>query len=570
MSITGTQFKKPYCKDFFGKEMEAHYAYPAEKLSDEPIFPYFVFDGGAFNFINDRLGVADADSLLEKTMSGELFDLFKLHGEFNWEAGFGFMGEYRFSDEFITKYEWQLWPQRLYMILPVAQAYLKTGDKKYADAWFKIVKGWDDAHDYQPFDPTIDYLKTDMVWRDMQVAWRTISVLHSLFMLQDAPFTKEEWGFLYDFVKLHVNHLYVEAIDRIERNHKQNHVLQIGVALIMGGCMFPELENAAECVKIGCDTVKMNMDAIFSDGGSDEDSPSYSHFIVRLYLEAYLFLENNKLPQIEGMKQSIERQYEWLYQCLAPNGSVMRFSDSYAFDAEADIRRAGELFPLEFERKQKSMLFPESQVATIRKGDIILAVDAMNIYDGHRHWGRPQTLLYYKGQPILVDSGCCNYDLWDFYHYIRSFEAHNVVYCSDFSEFDCKLDLKIKSYDEEKGEIVTLTKVSYFDKSYEWERRLVVGENKLEITDTAWSENELNWASSLHFPRYHSTIAKKAATSKFLLEDFVISVTTDKEHVTRFVPLMNEENKVDYARLIENKGFGKEFTLKTVIEFKNR
>jgi hypothetical protein len=50
--------------------------------------------------------------------------------------------------------------------------------------------------------------------------------------------------------------------------------------------MFPESENASEMLKIGRDTVEMNLrNAVFADGGSDEDSPSYNNFIARLYLE---------------------------------------------------------------------------------------------------------------------------------------------------------------------------------------------------------------------------------------------------------------------------------------------
>ena len=244
---TGTEFKKPFGKELFGTENIAHYPYPREKLIAEPIFPYFMLDGGAFNLMNDRFGSADGDHILELTCSGKLFEEFTHKGKFNWERSFAYIE----GTDFKKKYEWQIWPQRLYMTIPLAHQFLKTGDRKYADAWMKLVKAWDEAHPYQEFIPEIHYLQTDMVWRDMQVAWRTMSLLHGLFMLQDAPFTKEEWKYLYDFIELHVHHMYVEALDRLTRNHAQNHVLQIGVVLIMAGVMFHEFENTAEIIKIG-------------------------------------------------------------------------------------------------------------------------------------------------------------------------------------------------------------------------------------------------------------------------------------------------------------------------------
>ena len=210
MKRTGNDYTKPYAKEIFGIENTCYYPYPREELVKNPVFPYFVLDGGSFNLLNDRFGGADGERILEMTMSGELFDIFRHKGEFNWEISFA----YTAGTDFTKKYEWQIWPQRLYMIIPLAHRFLQTGDRRYADAWLTIVKEWDKAHPYQEFDPDVHYLQTDMTWRDMQVAWRTMSLLHGMFMLSDAPFAKEDWAYLYDFVKLHMRHLYIEALDR--------------------------------------------------------------------------------------------------------------------------------------------------------------------------------------------------------------------------------------------------------------------------------------------------------------------------------------------------------------------
>ena len=69
----------------------------------------------------------------------------------------------------------------------------------------------------------------------MQVAWRTLSLLHGAFMLDGAPFSADDWRYLCAFIRLHADHLLEESKDRLERQHAQNHVLQIGVALIMAG-----------------------------------------------------------------------------------------------------------------------------------------------------------------------------------------------------------------------------------------------------------------------------------------------------------------------------------------------
>lgn len=78
MKKTGSQFTKPFFKEIFGSERTVYYAYPREELLSDPIFPYFVFDGGAFNFANDRFGTADGDRIRELTVTGKLFDAFCL------------------------------------------------------------------------------------------------------------------------------------------------------------------------------------------------------------------------------------------------------------------------------------------------------------------------------------------------------------------------------------------------------------------------------------------------------------------------------------------------------------
>ena len=78
-TLVGTAFNAPF------KDSRSHYCYPREKLIAEPVFPYMVLDGGAFQFAADVFGGADSDLLLQKTMDGSLFDVFRSGGEINWE-----------------------------------------------------------------------------------------------------------------------------------------------------------------------------------------------------------------------------------------------------------------------------------------------------------------------------------------------------------------------------------------------------------------------------------------------------------------------------------------------------
>lgn len=567
MKQSGNDYTKPFASEIFGVENICRYPYPREELIKHPIFPYFILDGGAFNLLNDRFGTTAGDAILELTMSGQLFDIFKHKGEFDWESSFA----YTEGTDFTKKYEWQIWPQRLYMTIPLAHKFLQTGEARYANAWFTIVSEWDKAHPYQPFDPSIHYLQTDMTWRDMQVAWRTMSLLHGLFMLQDAPFEKEQWQYLYEFVKLHMSHLYEEALDRLARNYAQNHVLQIGVVLMFAAVMFPEFPNSAEMAKIGVDTVEMNLrNAVFEDGGSDEDSPSYSNFIARLYLEALLLIENNGLPKIEGLRESVIKQYNWIYQCMTPQGRTLQLSDSYSLDVMQDLEYVSKLIELELPQRQDSLLLKDSRLAIFRKGDITLYVDGQSFPGPHRHAGTPQILLYKGAEPIIVDSGVCNYDRWELYAQLPEPKMHNVVYANGIDMNNVTVDTRIESFDGDKGTITVKAQVNSGKISYTWTRSISLNSEKLVIADKAVSDTEQQWQSRLFFKKNDVYFAPDRHSMQLLREDFIMTLKSDVDAEKELVPVMNEENKLDYAVVVQNTAFGKTYENKIKIEFQKR
>ena len=578
MKTTGILFEKPWGEAVFGRSMPSRYVYPREQLTAEPVFPYFILDGGAFHFANDVLGTTDSDRWLPRIMDGSLMEVFRHgEGEYGWEASFAYTDPVGFR----KKYEWQIWPQRLYMTIPLAHAWLRTGEERYAARWLEIVRGWDAAHPYQPFDPDRNYLLTDMTWRDMQVAWRTLSLLHGAFMLDDAPFSAEDWRYLTDFIRLHADHLLEESKDRLERRHAQNHVLQIGVALIMAGALFPELERAGEYIRYGRETVRMNMErAIFPDGGSDEDSPSYSHFIARLYLEAYLLLENNGLEPVPGLRESVLRQYEWLRVTMAPDGEAPRISDSYGMDARADLARVSRLIPIRTDEERGDVLLPDSRAAVLRRGRLTLLADAMDYRRGHQHAGRPQILLWYGTDPILVDGGCCSYDRWELYLPLMTAAYHNVIRVPGVHD---SRENTIRTFlDASRMEDGILRFGADVDTaagaSYRWERELTVsGDGKtLILSDRAEQTSEgepLPFESNLYFGRHDAdcplTGNPDRRRMRLLSGEMLLTVESEREGFTFTAPVENGENRIDYALVFSVTGTGR-YENRTVFTFEDR
>ena len=77
MKKTGVLFEKKFGGDVFGRTVPARYVYPRELLSAEPVFPYFVLDGGAFHFARDTFGTADSDAWLPRILDGSLQNVFR-------------------------------------------------------------------------------------------------------------------------------------------------------------------------------------------------------------------------------------------------------------------------------------------------------------------------------------------------------------------------------------------------------------------------------------------------------------------------------------------------------------
>ena len=238
-------------------------------------------------------------------------------------------------------------------------------------------------------------------------------------------------------------------------------------------------------------------------------------------------------------------------------------------DAMADLKRADELMELDFPREKKSVLFPDSRMAVLRKGKMTLFADSMEWLGGHQHVGRPQILLYYGDDPVIVDSGCCSYDRWEFYLAVNTNKMHNVLWCPDFEDKKCSIDPQITCFDAEKGVIRLETKVAYEGKSYVWSRTLTMDGHKLIIDDTAESEEELRWASRLFF-RQNDTHMENKNSFLQLTEDYLMKMTTDTPIETELVPVMNDTNKIDYAVVPQSTGTGKRFAMHTEIEFTDR
>ena len=574
-----------YFRPYLQQEKTTYFPYSREKLQEKPIFPAYVFDGGAFFFLNDVFGTSNSDILMEKTLSGELFKYWEQDGKFNWRAVWNKWTDWQYANE----WESHCWLHRLYILLPLAQHYCKTGDKKYADAWLKILKDWDINNPYRPVNDPDDH-----IWYDMQVAWRTINLVHSIFLFGDEKAMSEaDWNYVYDLLRLHVRHLHKEGKEHRELQKigqkLGNHTLQIGMALIMVGCLLPELEEADQMMETGRAIVEAILErAISVEGVSRENAVSYAHFIARLFVEADLLLQYNGFGGLSN-RERICKQYEYLYQFSSPEGKTMQIGDSYALDALADVDFVNSVYPMDFLREKKTVVMSDGGLSVLRNERFDLYIDAAqpgpNGYAFHQHYGKPTFVLYCDGKPMIVDRGCPNYDRSDLYCELYVASAHNAITCEEMPLNNEKL------YSTDVKEILSLSKLTVEDgaqkisvqnhtidpsgREFTLVREFALYDDKLEITDTVTASEKMHFASRMNIPSCISGYTDFPAKIKPLSPDRktlylrrdqkMQTITVDTPYTFECKPCVNSNNRIDYVEVLTRRFFADNFTEKTTI-----
>lgn len=596
---------KPCFKELYGDVRETRFCYTKEQLSERPIFPTYVLDGGAFLFLNDVFGTANSDDWLPMIMDGTFFDYWTYDGKFDWYAVWKCFTEKDCNPE----WEAHIWLHRLYFLLPLAQAYMKTGERKYAQKWFELLSDWIAHNPYRRYPENPEGCPWfDMVWFDMQVAWRTINLTHSVFMLgcgEGNALTQEQWKVVYELIHQHREHLQTEGLAKNEKSGRGNHSLQIGMALIMLSCLFPEFGDCEAYAKTGRYIVKVNCDLQLTEEGVDiEDSPSYAHFIARLYFEANRLLKINGYDPIPGVAEKLPKQYEYLYQYASPKGLTMQVGDAYAMDAERDIAFVDSIEPLSFERKKKTTAYLKSGMFVLRNGWYSVYIDMIKsdpsakksrmapkqviwggMYGNHQHYGRPAFIAYGGEQLLANESGSMNYDCEGLRTMFASPSGHNVISCDEIplherltsTEADEILSVEAFS-DTQTPSIVLKNHTAGVDgKSFDWVRTICLDADKIVITDHVTASEPMHFRNHLHMPAARTGYADYFASCQPVTNDGktinlrrrqrLQTVTMDKAATIEYRPYSNEKNRIDVCVYAERTYFAQEFVSTTEIRY---
>ena len=484
--------------------------------NDMVIFPFFKYlkeynigdfipkDQGG-KFIQMELIKSESDEAIVEKIRGGLLE--EIYGNpVNW----GILEK--------TELEKSVWLNRFYYLPSFARLYYLTGDKSHLSFMMQFISKWIAEN------PRVAENKQSKYnWFDMQVAWRAIH-LSWCYFLTHKGLSKEDKTVIIDSLKEHAAIL-LSGFGKQPLN-EFNHQSHGALAMLYLGVLFPSFESAHELRQSALRIIGHHLEkAFYNDGGNVEQMFGYYPFETHLFRDTYLLCSQNNIEWPPQLLPMLEKMALYLSTVAQPDGTMPPVNDSYEMTAVPMLTVLNEILDKRVDIHSKtSIYFPETQIGILRGEDsknkwYILANPAKSI-GAHAHAGRLAFTLWYNEQPVLVDSGCCNYDNPQLVKWYRTTKAHNTVLIDGKSDEATSTDrlwapkriTENRITDWLEGDLYTCCRMvspasETVNSSVTWNRSLALVKNQfLVLHDCFESKEEHNYELLFHFPPVSVTV----------------------------------------------------------------
>lgn len=368
----------------------------------------------------------DADEVVDLHYEGVYGIAHTFKGAVDWHHD----ASAKLGDRQTHEWLWQL--NRHYQWLSLADAYEKTGDPKYAEAWERELRSWI----RQCPRPNGSGNEAGSAWRTIEAGIRagwTWPYAFQTFRRSEHVSDEALWLFVCA-MREHGIHL---------RDHPtgRNWLTMECDGLAHAGLMFPELKGARDFAAAAVRRAARETEKQFyPDGLQTELAPSYGVVAIS-NLYAVANLAKQKGYTLEGpdgenvvapMFDRLVTATESLARLADPNGQLIPLHDSPPRDVagmyDDIVLDARPNAPSKPWTRMKPDLLPWGGHAILRRNDGRYALlDAGPYGTGHQHADALQVLLFAEGQWLAIDPGKPTYDGAATSHHLRSAQAHNVV-----------------------------------------------------------------------------------------------------------------------------------------------
>ena len=362
------------------------------------------------------------------------------------------------------KVTWELSRHQYFVTL--GQAYLLTGDEKYARAVAKHLDSWMDAN---PPKLGINWTSS------LEVAFRSLSWLWALNFFKSSPSLNTEtckrvWKFLY----LNARHLESYLSTYFSPN---THLTGEALGLFFIGTLLPEFKEAKRWQDLGSRILVEELSTqVRSDGVFFEQTSYYHRYTTEFYLQFLLLARANNFDLPQQVEATLASMLDFLLYLTRPDGTTPFIGDDdggrltmlddrppndfrstlaagavalnrgdYKFVANGALESLCWLLGVEGLERFESIAAqqPAETSKAFRAGGYFMMRDGWtresnyllfdcgphgSLASGHGHSDELSIVVAARGRTVLVDPGTCTYTgnkhLRDWF---RSSHAHNTV-----------------------------------------------------------------------------------------------------------------------------------------------
>lgn len=343
------------------------------------------------------------------------------------------------------EWTWQLSRHPFWVTL--GQAYWKTGDEKYAQAFVRQMTHWV-QNVMVPVGEDGNSWKADARMRSpLTNCWRTIECGIRMgqtwpyayhYFLSSPSFTDEAICLMLKSMVEHARHL-------MRWPRTGNWLTMEANGLYHVGVLFPEFKEADEWRRVAMERQYKELDEqVYPDGAQIELSSGYHQVSLRNFVMTYNIARLNDQPMPDDFARKLERMYDYDLYMAMPDLRMPALNDGGWTDVRPWMQNALEFFPEREDFKWAasegregkrpttlSTAFPYAGHFVMRTGwtpdDAYLFFDGGPFGYGHQHEDKLNVVIYSHGRVHVTDPGNYPYDDSQWRKYVLSTRAHNTV-----------------------------------------------------------------------------------------------------------------------------------------------
>lgn len=440
-----------------------------------------------------------------------------------------------------TTHLWLFNLQYMEYLIPLAVEYNKTKNYRYYEKIKEIISSWKNC---------FSEVKGD-AWEAYVISLRLPNWLIVMQLIEEELNKDEEFlELLTDSMCRQYEHLKVHT----EEHLLGNHYLENLKTLFICSVLFGEVEEENRYRKLLLDEYK---EQILSDGMHFELSFMYHKIVAEGLLRVILVMkQKGKQTQdvYEQFVQIFQRMCDVTASFECGNSRTLLFNDAgdnVSKSAEAIIKAGMHTGLLPSVNKNKNALSDAGYYQYLC-GETKFVVDCGKIgpdyMPGHGHCDCLSYELFYKGKPLVVNSGTFQYQ--DVKRsYFRSTKAHNTFMINEVEQSQCWGEHRVAK--RIKNIKATQTSDKFIGECTFWngkkaKRTIEFDDNSIKIIDEEVSNNQDEIISIIHFaPEFSLTeICDKNYEVKYLNEKCVAYIEILSGNGTR---VDKNQNKYFYA-----------------------